>query len=181
MRILSLVLAGGFVAVLSSAAHAACSATPVSSPDGTSLSILFDDMAVDEGSAVRSCTINAPLNLPEGYSLGVYKVDYRGFAQLSKGQVATLTVDYNLGPKGNGRHFSRKVRGATADDFTFTENIGAGQMKRAGCGSAAALQVSVDLSLSGKSLTGAEATMDSSDGTAKHGLVYHFDLKKCQK
>lgn len=181
MNKLAALIVGAFLVVASAGvAQAACSATPVSSPDGSSLSILFDDMAVSGDTTHRSCQVTAPLNLPEGYSLGVYKVDYRGFAQLAKGQQATLTVDYNLGPKGNGRHFSRKVKGVIEDDFVLTENIGAGQMKRVGCGAAASLSVEVDLTLSGKS-AGGEATLDSSDGTAKHGLVYHFDLKKCNK
>jgi hypothetical protein len=165
---------------LSTVARASdCAVTVVPSPDGSALSILFDSMQVRGDRLDQTCSATAPLNLPAGYSLGVYRVDYRGFAELSKGQTAQLTVDYELGPKGNGRHFSRRVKGSSADDFTFTENIGAGQMKRVGCGDDAALRVTVSLNLSGKSLNGAEADLDSSDGTSKHGLVYHFDLKKC--
>jgi hypothetical protein len=156
-----------------------CSASAVSSPDGTSLTILFDDLsAAADGQPTRTCAVSAPLNLPEGYSLGVYRVDYRGFAHLAKKETATLVVDYNLGPRANGRQFKRTVRGAIDDDFSFTENIGAGQMKRVGCGSTAVLSVDVGLSLdagAGESLV----ALDTSDGTTKHGLVYHLNLKKC--
>jgi len=165
---------------MASAAYAACAATPVSAPDGSSLTILFDDMVVGGSDGHRSCQIVAPLNLPPGYSLGVYRVDYRGYARLAKGQVATLGVDYDLGPKGNGRHFARSVRGETNDDFMFTENIGAGLMKRVGCGSNAVLNVTVDLSLTGK-VPGGDAALDSSDGAAKHGLIYYFNLEACRK
>lgn len=157
-----------------------CSATTVPAPDGSALTILFDHMQVRTDHNSQTCTASAPLNLPAGYSLGVYRVDYRGFAELSEGQTAQLIVDYDLGPKGNGRHFSRKVKGPSSGDFSFTENIGAGQMKRVGCGADATLGVTVSLNLSGKSSTAAEADLDSSDGASKRGLVYHFDLKKCQ-
>lgn len=156
-----------------------CAVTTVASPDGSSLSVLFDTMQVTGDRQTRTCAASASLNLPAGYSLGVYRVDYRGFAELAKGQTAQLTVDYDLGPKGNGRHFSRSVKGPSTSDFAFTENIGAGQMKRVGCGASATLNLSVSLELLGKSSTGAEADLDSSDGASKHGLVYHFDLRKC--
>lgn len=159
-------------------AQSQCSASLVSAPDGTSLSILFDDLVVPASGQVRkSCTVAAPLSLPAGYSLGVYRVDYRGFAHLSKKETATLVVDYALGPKSNGRQFKRTVRGATNEDFLFTENIGAGQMKRVGCGASAMLNVTVGLALDGSA--DALAAMDSSDGTSKHGIVYMLDLKKC--
>ena len=174
------VIALGYLAAGSAARAADCAGTSVPAPDGSALTILFDSMQVNGEHPALTCTTRAALNLPDGYSLGVYRVDYRGFAALAKGQTAELTVDYDLGPKGNGRHFSRKVNGPSSDEFSFSENIGAGQMKRVGCGVDASLGVTVALNLSGKSVTGAEADLDSSDGTSKHGLVFHLDLKKCK-
>jgi hypothetical protein len=169
-----------FLAVAPAAALAAeCSATAVSAPDGSALTILFDEMTVSgEGGLSANCAIRAPLDLPAGYSLGVYRVDYRGFAHLGKGETAELSVDYNLGPKGNGRRFSRKVKGPTDEDFALRENIGAGLMKRVGCGTEAALDVEVALRLDGPAAE-AIATLDSSDGASRRGLVFHLDLKPC--
>jgi hypothetical protein len=154
-----------------------CKAEYVLAPDNSALSILFSDLTVQGSSKTATCTIDVPLNLPDGMSLGVYRVDYRGFASLAKKDVATLLVGYQLGPKGNGRTFKRSVRGATDTDFTFTENIGAGLMKRVGCGVDARLRGEVTLSLKGSGE--ALATLDSGDGAAKRGLVYRFNLKKC--
>lgn len=171
-----LLLAGAWAAP--AIAGETCSPTVVTAPDGSALTILLDDLSVAAPSQTKTCTVSAPLNLPEGYSLGVYRVDYRGYAHLAKKENATLVVDYNLGPRGNGRTFKRTVKGAVDDDFAFTENIGAGQMKRIGCGSNAVLNVKVVLSM--KAGAGdALAVMDSSDGAAKHGLVFHLNLKKC--
>jgi hypothetical protein len=157
---------------------AACNADYVLAPDHSALSILFNDLTVEgSGQAAVECSIDVPLDLPDGVSLGVYRVDYRGFASLKKKEVATLQVSYELGPKGNGRHFKRSVRGAMDDDFAFTENIGAGLMKRIGCGDDAHLRGTVALSLEG----GGEslATLDSGDGASRRGLVYKFNLKTC--
>jgi hypothetical protein len=179
MFLVPLAIAGvAFFATPGSAEAAQCTADYVLAPDRSALSILFTDLVVEgNGDAVAECSIDVPLDLPAGTSLGVYRVDYRGYASLARKEVATLEVDYDLGPKGNGRHFKRSVRGATDDDFRFTENIGAGLMKRVGCGVDARLSGSVRLSLKGGG--DALATLDSGDGAARRGLVYRFNLKKC--
>ena len=160
----------------------------VMSPDGTSLSILFDKFTLESSSSTGStqlkkvCRISAPLNLPANQSIGVYKVDYRGFAKLVKKQETDLEVQYFLGPHNNdrGRVFKRKVKGPHEGDYVFTETIGAGQMKRVGCGAAAVLNVGITLSLDGALPAGeAMSTLDTTDAASRGALVYHLDLKKC--
>lgn len=160
----------------------------VMSPDGTTLSILFDQFTVESGSTAASgqsrkvCRISAPLNLPANLSIGVYKVDYRGFAKLAAKQATQLDVQYFLGPRDSehGRVFKRKIKGPREDDFLFTETIGAGQMKRVGCGTAAVLNVGITLSLEGDLRTGeAMASLDTTDAAPGGALVYHLNLKKC--
>lgn len=160
----------------------------VMSPDGTALSIMFDQFTVaSSGAAVsgmqrKVCRISAPLNLPADYSIGVYKVDYRGFAKLAAKQESELDVQYFLGPRDNqhGRVFKRKIKGPHQDDYMFTETIGAGQMKRVGCGTAAVLDVSITLGVDGNLSAGeAIASLDTTDAVPGGALVYHFNLKKC--
>lgn len=161
----------------------------VMSPDGTSLSILFDKFTLESRGIAGStkpkkvCRISAPLNLPANQSIGVYKVDYRGFAKLVKKQETDLEVQYFLGPHNNdrGRVFKRKVKGPHEGDYLFTETIGAGQMKRVGCGTAAVLNVGITLSLDGALQAGeAMSSLDTTDAAVRGGaLVYHLDLKKC--
>jgi hypothetical protein len=181
MRILVTTLAFAgivFVGSSGSALAAQCSADYILAPDHSALSILFTDLVVEgRRDPVAECSIDVPLDLPEGMSLGVYRVDYRGYASLARKEVATLGVDFDLGPKGNGRNFKRSMRGVTDEEFAFTENIGAGLMKRVGCGVDARLSGNVRLSLEGGS--DALATLDSGDGAARRGLVYRFNLKKC--
>ena len=160
----------------------------VMSPDGSSLSILFDKFTLEGSGTTGStmprkvCRISAPLNLPANQSIGVYKVDYRGFAKLVKKQETDLEVQYFLGPHNNdrGRVFKRKVKGPHEGDYLFTETIGAGQMKRVGCGAAAVLNLAITLSLDGALQAGqAMSTLDTTDAARGGALVYHLDLKKC--
>lgn len=160
----------------------------VMSPDGTTLSILFDRFTVSNnrisvgGTQRKICRIAAPLNLPASHSIGVYKVDYRGFAKLAAKQESRLDVQYFLGPHGNenGRVFKRKIKGPHEDEYLISETFGAGQMKRVGCGTAALLNVGITLSLDGDPKAGeAMASLDTTDAAPAGGLVYHLNLKKC--
>lgn len=160
----------------------------VVSPDGTTLSILFDEFTLESSPSVsgrqkKVCRISSPLTLPPNHSIGVYKVDYRGFAKLVANQRSELDVQYFLGPHDNehGRVFKRTVKGPREGDFTFTENIGAGQMKRVGCGSDAMLNVDISLSLDGGARAGETmASLDTTDAAPGGALVYHLNLKKCE-
>ena len=170
--------------------------TVVVSPDHATLSILFDKFQIENSAAAANapsmtCQISHALNLPPNTSLGVYKVDYRGFAKLNRRDEASLEVRYALSPRGNehGRAFRRKIKGAYDGDYFFTETIGAGQMKRAGCGAQANLNVSIALALAAaeaKSTStsvpesnNAMVALDTSDGKSA-AMVYHLDLKKCR-
>ena len=160
----------------------------VVSPDGTTLSILFDQFTLESsglavsGQQRKVCRISSPLNLPANYSIGIYKVDYRGFAKLGAKQETNLDVQYFLGPHDNehGRVFKRKIRGPHEGDYLFTETIGAGQMKRAGCGTTAMLNVGITLSLDSDPRAGeAMSSLDTADAAPGGALVYHLNLKKC--
>ena len=120
--------------------------------------------------------------MPTGQSIGVYKVDYRGFSRLAARQGAELDVQYFLGPHNNphGRVFKRKLKGPHEGDYLFSEAIGAGQMKRMGCGASAVLDIAITLSLDGSFRAGeAMASLDTSDAAPRSALVYHLDLKPC--
>lgn len=160
----------------------------VVSPDGATLSILFDQFTVESsgisvgGRQRKVCRISSPLNLPANYSIGVYKVDYRGFAKLVANQETELDVQYFLGPHDNehGRVFKRKIKGPHEGDYFFTETIGAGQMKRVGCGTATMLNVDITQSLDGDLRAGrAMVSLDTTDAVPGGALVYHLNLKKC--
>jgi hypothetical protein len=159
----------------------------VNSPDGTAITVLFDNFIVTgaeagSGIARTSCAVEIPLNLPEGYSLGVFRMDYRGFAHLDEGQIGALSVDYGVGRRGPGlgRNFFRPIRGPKEGDFTFTERLRPGVLRRAGCGEDARLNLTaaLDLRAAGGSPE-ANLTLDSVDGT--RGVTFFVDLQPCRE
>ena len=159
----------------------------VTSPDGGAISVLFDNFAVsgteaNGGFARMTCGIEIPLHLPAGYSLGVYQVDYRGFAHLDDKQRAELQVNYGTGSgeRNRGRRFHRDVKGVYDGDFSFNERLRGGILKRMGCGDEAVLNFAATLTLqSRRGATTGTMTLDSVDGAPAGGLVFGLDLKKC--
>lgn len=154
--------------------------TVVPSPDGTSISVLFDNFtASTPGNPWVACNIRIPLNLPAGYSMGVYRMDYRGFVHAETGG-ARVALDYGFGRAEPRRHVHAFDR-ATDGDFAFTDTVPAGQMRRAGCGEKAALDLTATLMLPRNRDAGeSQLTLDSIDGNT-NGVTFLIDLRPCKK
>jgi hypothetical protein len=157
----------------------------VLTPDGGTLTILFSDFVVEAdgagGEAVdgETCRLHVPLELPPDTSVGVYKVDYRGFAALAQRQQFEISVAYGL--NGHRDHtYRRQIRGGHEGDFTFSQTIGAGLMRRVGCGEEAALDIEAVISVDTNGQPSlALAALDSLDGAPRGGLVYYLNFDKC--
>jgi len=95
----------------------------INSPDGRAASVLFDDFSVTagggSGNARSICNLQVPVKLPAG-AVGVYKVDYRGFAFLSTKQSSELIVKHALGSDRSA------FDGPFDGDINFTDTIGGG-------------------------------------------------------
>lgn len=68
-------------------------------PDRTEISVLIRDYAVildDRGGAVAAsnCNIDIPILVPEGWTVGLWGIDYRGFAVLPEGSEGSFTRQY---------------------------------------------------------------------------------------
>ncbi len=158
----------------------------VLAPDGSAVSILFDNFSVGGGPAPsalpvrRTCNLQIPVKVPPGYSAGVYRIDYRGYARLAPLQYANVYVGYGVGAQTNARQFRHGLPGGQDGDFAFTENLGGMLMWRMGCGQSAVLNVSATLEFLPKKQPGeAMVTFDSLDGDARPSLTYGLDLQKC--
>lgn len=163
----------------------------IRSPDGSSVSILFNDfqLAAEAGGPAMQrarCRIEAPLALPSGYGAGLTSIDYRGFALLGQRQSAEIAVDYEVGAGNRGPRFQRRLQGQYESDFAFTDRLPPGRLRQAGCGanqatSPATLVIDAALTLSTAGQPGsAMISLDSAD-QASRALTYRFDVRPCPR
>ncbi|MCW5718165.1 MAG: DUF4360 domain-containing protein [Bauldia sp.] len=152
-------------------------------PDGATLTILFDSFVVEladgDGTTRATCNLHIPLPLPPNTSIGVYKVDYRGFAYLAAQQQFEFEITYGFND-GRDHSYRRQIRGTADENFALSQTIGAGLMRRVGCGASAALDIHAVIALDARGRPGqAYAGLDTYDGTPRGGLVYQFQLRPC--
>jgi hypothetical protein len=154
------------------------------SPDQKTLSILFDQYQVEAGRATgrtidrKSCNIAIPVHVPQGYSISLFKVDYRGFNALPAGGRSRLNVNYFFAGQ-QGPTYSKTFVGEQTADYFLTNSVAAGALVWSPCGADTNLRVNSDLMVqTNASQQQALATVDSTD--IKAGLIYHVQWRRCR-
>jgi hypothetical protein len=157
------------------------SASVTLSPDQSSLSILFDQYVVEAGNGRqfdrKSCNIAIPVRVPQGYSVSVFQVDYRGFNSLPAGARSTFNVDYFFAG-GRGVRQSKSFMGPSANLYELTDHLSAEAVVWSACGAETNLRVNTNMFVqTNRRGDLAMSTVDSADVTA--GLVYHISWRRC--
>lgn len=159
------------------------SASVTLSPDQSSLSILFDSYVVQAGTDTgkridrKSCNVAIPVTVPQGYSVAVFQVDYRGFNALPVGGRAQFNVEYFLaGRRGPG--YAKNWYGPLTDNYTLTDTLLAEAVVWSACGAQVTLRSNSSfLTMTNNRNEQAMGTVDSADVTA--GLIYHLAWRRC--
>jgi hypothetical protein len=158
------------------------SASVTLSPDQSSLSILFDQYVVEAGNGRqfdrKSCNIAIPVRVPQGYSISVFQVDYRGFNSLPAGARSTFNVDYFFAG-GRGVRQSKTFWGPSANLYELTDHLTAEAVVWSACGAETNLRVNTNMFVqTNRRGELAMSTVDSADVTS--GLVYHISWRRCR-
>lgn len=169
-----------------SAAGTGCPAGSVSanlSPDEKELSILFDSFVVEAGGMTgkrfdrKNCALSIPIHVPQGYSVSIFKVDYRGFNSIPAGGVNRINAEYFFAGS-RGPRLAQMFRGPLTDNYTFTNNLIAEALVWSRCGDSVNLRVNADI-ITQTNYRGEDSmmTMDSADVSTS--LIYHIQWKRC--
>lgn len=159
------------------------SASTVISPDNQELSILFDQYIAEAGGTTgkridrKSCNLAVPVRVPQGWSVAVFKVDYRGYTAVPSGGQVKLESEYfwagTRGPKA-----SRAFNGPRADSYTVTDDLIANTLVWSACGAEVILRVNSNITAQANArLDQTMGTVDSVDVSS--GLIYHLSWKRC--
>lgn len=157
------------------------SASVTLSPDQKSLSILFDQYQMEAGGTRvidrKSCNLAIPVHVPQGYSISVFQVDYRGYAAIPSGGRGQFNVEYFFAGMRGPRQ-TKNIFGPTNQDYGMTDQLSAEALVWTPCGADTNLRVNTSFMLqTNAARQQALATVDSADITA--GLVYHIQWRRC--
>lgn len=159
------------------------SASAVVAPDGSSLSIIFDQFVTEAGQSTgrsmdrKSCNIAVPVHVPNGFSISIISVDYRGFVSLPMGAQARLTAEYFFAGM-RGPQFARDFRGRQDTDYTFNNALGVQAQVWSPCGADVNLRVNASMMVRNTGWETAMATVDSADFSA--GIIYQIQMRRCR-
>jgi hypothetical protein len=153
------------------------------SPDQKTLSILFDQYVAEAGGNSgrsidrKSCNLAIPVHVPQGLSVSLFKVDYRGFASIPPGAQGSFNVEYFFaGSKGP---VLREVFNSGYErDYLITDQLVGQSTVWSRCGEEVNLRVNTSTMVR-NSNPGREAlvTVDSAD--VKAGIIYHLQWRRC--
>jgi len=153
------------------------------SPDAKSLSLLFDGYTVEAGGSDngridrKSCNIAIPVHVPQGLSVSLYKIDYRGYVYQPPGAQTTFNTEYFFAGS-RGPTYQKTFRGPKDEDYLLTNNLLGSAQVWSACGADVNLRVNSSLRVrTNRNKQEAIATVDSAD--IRSGIKYHLQWKRC--
>jgi hypothetical protein len=159
------------------------SASATLSPDRKSLSIIFDSFMVEAGGSTRrsvsrkSCNIAIPVHVPQGLSISIIAVDYRGFNSLPRRASARFTAEYFFAGR-RGPRYQKSWRGPLDRDYTISNKLAVSAISWSKCGQDVNLRVNSSMMVRNSDRRNeALSTVDSADFSA--GLIYRLSWRRC--
>lgn len=152
------------------------------SPDAKSLSLIFDEYYVEAGGETnksferKSCNIAIPVHVPQGYSVSVFAIDFRGYNNIPTGGNTQFNVEYFFagikGPK-----FTKTWNGPVDSDYLIQNQLTATAVVWSACGADVNLRTNSSIRVQTKQNKEALASVDSQDVSA--GIIYQLQWKQC--
>jgi hypothetical protein len=152
------------------------------SPDGKSLSMLFDEYSVSAGGMTgrsfdrKACNVAIPVHVPSGYSIAVIGVDYRGYNHLPARASSQFNVEYFFAG-ARGLAFRRSFFGSQSSDYYINNQLVAESLVWSPCGADVNLRTNSSIRLNTFNNAEASATVDSQDVNA--AIVYRLQMRRC--
>jgi hypothetical protein len=153
------------------------------SPDSKSLSLLFDSYLVqaggDSGKSFdrKSCNIAIPVHVPQGLSISVLAIDYRGYNNVPAGANSQFNVEYFFAGS-RGPSFTKNYNGPLDENYLIHNQLTAQSVVWSPCGADVNLRTNSSIRVTTKANKQALATVDSEDVNA--AIVYQLQWQKCQ-
>jgi|GEM_PF-5265901 len=157
------------------------------SPDGKTISVLFDQFSSQSQGRQReisNCEMTIPVTVPAGFRMMVTRFDFRGFAQASVKARTVLKAQYQLLSSAGFRPLSQVIKRRKLFQGPFESSFTAGTRFRTGpkftgCGESFVIRLNTILVAATKNPQASSLIqLDSAD--AAGNVQYHLRWKKCR-
>lgn len=159
------------------------SASATVSPDGSAVSILFDQYIAEAGNTTgrridrKTCNLAVPIQVPQGYSVAIFKVDYRGFNAVPAGGYNRFDVEY-FWAGARGPRMSRVFTGPQNSGYNLTDELIATTLVWSACGAQTNLRINSSMMAQANNrMDQTIGTVDSADISS--GVIYHLQWRRC--
>jgi len=152
------------------------------SSDRTTLSILYDQYQASAGGTTgrsfdrKTCNLAIPISVPQGISVSIVSIDYRGFNDIPAGGSSVFRVEYFFAG-GTGPVFNRTFNGPLSDDFLIRNELIGTNVVWSACGDDVILRTNSSLRVNTAQNRQAVATVDTEDVSA--ALIFHVRWRSC--
>jgi hypothetical protein len=157
-------------------------------PSGQAVSFLFDQYIAEAGGITgkrldrKSCNIAIPIQVPNGYSVALLKVDYRGYNLVPVGGQNRFEVEYfwagSRGPRISQTFRAPSYNRPLDESFSVTDQLIATTVVWSACGESVNFRINSSMTAqSNSSMQQAMAILDSADVSGE--LKYHFQFRRC--
>jgi hypothetical protein len=158
------------------------SVAAVLDPSSTKLSLLFDQYVVEAGGMTgkssdrKGCNVAVPVTIPNGWSVAVVRVDYRGYYNIPVGGKGRFDTEYFFAGMRSRRLVEPFYPGE--DNYTLTDNVLVRGETYSRCGAQENLRVSTSLSVNtNRRNDDVQATLDSIDVDSE--VIFHLQWRRC--
>jgi hypothetical protein len=170
-------------------AGSGCPANTVSgqlSSDLTTITLLYAQFIAESGAGLSSsnqrknCQLNVKLRYPSGWQFSIFKADYRGYANIARGDTGTCKATYYFSGDSKQITSTLTIKGPFDDNYIKTDQFGVTSTVWSPCGVEGLVNINSEvrvspLSTSNKNLL----TVDSTDLSFKQ--IHYLQWQKCNK
>ncbi|MEU2718508.1 DUF4360 domain-containing protein [Streptomyces sp. NPDC007205] len=156
-------------------------------PDRTAFTVTYSDYLAQVGVGAgptdfrKNCQIMVRVNAPQGFTYGIAKADYRGYASLASGAWARERANYYFQGQSQTASIPHPFYGPMNDNWHATDATPVGSIVYAPCGASRDLAINTQLNVgagsSNPATTTSFMTIDSTDGSLN--TIYHLSWNQC--
>jgi hypothetical protein len=153
------------------------------SPDYKTLSVLFDQYMAQAGGQTgrsidrKSCNLAIPVYVPQGMSVSLFKIDYRGFASIPPGGEGRFNVEYFFAGS-KGPVLQEVFNSGYENDYLITDQLVGQATVWSPCGQEVNLRVNTSTMVR-NSNPAREALMTVDSADIRSGIIYHLQWRRC--